>query len=364
VITSKDLPTPWMTRPYGSVDDEMIALIERALASTDPVPDHRTRCRLLYSLIIEVADRERSARLAQEAERLAREIGDPVLIGLILHGWVASVDAEIEVERVRAVGRELVDIGGRPGLAVFAVIGHHSLARVACVHGDAAVMIEHVERISELVRRFRWSQTAALEAMMWGTIAHLTGRLTDAEAHYRTATERLMASGAFDAAGIGLLALLTVRVTDHRTGELVEVLGQIDTTADALVQDLRAVPLLAAGRREEAAHGRHDLPPVPDNFFRSLLLTFRGMAAVGLQDPVEAASVERELLAYRGQIGGGGTGSFVMGPVDTVLGDLAALLGRPDEARDLYRCAVELAERCGNGWWDDDARGRLVALGP
>ena len=362
-IISRDLPTPWMTRPYGSVDLELIGLIENALASTDPVPDRPTRCRLLYSLIIEVADRERSARLAGEAERLAREIGDPVLIGLILHGWVSSVDAEVEGERVTAVGHELVDIGGRPGLAVFAVIGHHSLARVACMHGDAAAMTAHVERISELVRRFRWSQTAALEAMMRGTIAHLTGRLTDAEADYRTATERLMASGAFDASGIGLLALLTVRVTEHRTGELVEVLGQIDTDADALVQDLRAVPLLAVGRRDEAARGRHDLPPVPHNFFRSLLLTFRGMAAAALQDPVEAASVERDLRAYRGQIGGGGTGSFVIGPVDTVLGDLAALLGRPDEAGDLYRAAVELAERGPNRWWADQARGRLAAMG-
>ncbi len=363
VITSKDLPTPWMTRPYGSVDDELIALIERALASTDPVLDNPTRCRLLYSLIIEVADRDRSARLAREAERLAREIGDPVLIGLILHGWVASVDAEIEVERVREVGCELVEIGAGPGLAVFALIGHHSLIRVACLRGDATAMSEHVAQISELVRRFRWSQAAALEAMMEGTIAHLTGRLGDAEAHYRTATERLMASGAFDADGIGLLALLTVRVTDHRVAELVDVLGQIDTTADALVQDLRALPLLAAGQREEAARGRHDLPPVPNNFFRSLLLTFRGMTAAALQDPVEAATVEPELLAYRGQIGGGGTGSFVMGPVDTVLGDLAALLGRPSQARDLYRAAVDLAERCGNEWWAADARDRLAALG-
>lgn len=363
VITSKDLPTPWMTRPYGSVDDEMIALIERALASTDPVPDNPTRCRLLYSLIIEVADRERSARLAREAERLAREIGDPVLIGLVLHGWVASVDAEIEVERVREVGRELVDIGGRPGLAVFALIGHHSLARVACTHGDAAGMTKHVEWISELVRRFRWSQAAALEAMMWGAIAHLTGRLDDAEAHYWTAMERLQASGAFDAIGIGRLALLTVRVTQHRAGEVVEVLAEIDSSADTLIEDLRALPLLAAGRRAEAAHGRHELPPVPHNFFRALLLTFRGKAAAGLRDPIEAETVERELLAYRGQIGGGGTGSFVMGPVDTVLGDLAALLGRPVEARELYRAAVELAQRCGNTWWADDARSRLAASG-
>jgi hypothetical protein len=199
--------------------------------------------------------------------------------------------------------------------------------------------------------------------MMWGTIAHLTGRLADAEADYRTATNRLTASGAFDASGIGLLALLTVRVTDHRVADLVDVLAQIDTTADALVQDLRALPLLAVGRREEAARGRHDLPPVPHNFFRALLLTFRGMAAAALQDPIEAASVERELVAYRGQIGGGGTGSFVMGPVDTVLGDLAVVLGRPGEARELYRTALDLAERCPNTWWADDARARLDALG-
>ena len=358
-ITAKDLPTPWMTRPYGSVDDELIALIERALTSTDPVPDPATRCRLLYSLIIEVADRDRSARLADEAQRLAREIGDPMLIGLVLHGWVASVDVEVGVERVREVGSELVRIGDGPGLAVFALVGHHSLARAACVHGDAAAMAEHVEKVAELVDRFRWSQAAALVAMMRGTIAHLTGQLADAEAHYRTATERLMSSGAFDAAGIGLLALLTVRVTDHRVAELVDVLGQIDTRADALIADLRALPLLAVGRRDEAAHGRHDLPPVPHNFFRSLVLTFRGMVAAALADPVEAARVAPELRVYRGQVGGGGTGSFVVGPVDTVLGDLALVLGRPDEARELWRDALALAVRCGNAWWAADVRRRL-----
>ncbi|WP_420124702.1 BTAD domain-containing putative transcriptional regulator [Nakamurella sp.] len=363
-ITAKDLPTPWMTRPYGTVDDELIALIERALTSTDPVPDPATRCRLLYSLIIEVADRDRSVRLAREGERLAREVGDPGLIGLVLHGWVSSVDVEVGIDRVREVGRELVQIGEGPGLAVFALVGHHSLARAACVHGDAAAMAEHVERVAELVEKFRWSQAAALVAMMRGTMSHLTGRLADAETHYRTATEKLMSSGAFDAAGIGLLALLTVRVTDHRVAELAEVLGQIDTSDDALVADLRALPLLALGRRDEAARGRHDLPPVPYNFFRSLLLTFRGKVASDLADPVEAARVDLELRAYRGQVGGGGTGSFVAGPVDTVLGDLALVLGRPDEARDLWRSGLALAERCGNPWWAAEARQRLGVAAP
>ncbi len=363
-IVAKDLPTPWMTRSYGSVDHELIALIERALAGADPVPDDETRCRLLYSLIIEVADRDRSVRLAQEAERLARGIGDPVLIGLILHAWVASVDAELEIDRVRVVGRELVEIGGRPGLAVFAMIGHHSLARVACAHGDAAAMTEHVQQVSGLVRRFRWRQAAALEQMMWGTIAHLTGRLDDAEADYLRATGLLMDSGHFDAAGIRLLAVLTVRISQRRTAELVDLLASLDTEADALARDLRSVPLLAAGRRDEAARLRAELPPVPHDFFRGLVLTFRGMAAAGLGDPVEAATVERDLLAYRGQVGGGGTGSFVIGPVDTVLGDLAVTLGRPEQAAEFYRSALDLAQRCGNDAWAEQARHRLAGGGP
>ena len=73
------------------------------------------------------------------------------------------------------------------------------------------------------------------------------------------------------------------------------------------------------------------------DFFHSFLLTLRGMIIAILQEPVEAAAVYPELLPYAGQIGGVGTGSYAAGPVDTVLGDLARLLGREDDAQGALR---------------------------
>ena len=52
------------------------------------------------------------------------------------------------------------------------------------------------------------------------TIAHLTGRLDEAEAIYAAAAERIRSSGALDADGIIMLAFLTLRITQGRAGEL------------------------------------------------------------------------------------------------------------------------------------------------
>ena len=69
------------------------------------------------------------------------------------------------------------------------------------------------------------------------------------------------------------------------------------------------------------------------------------------------------MLPYAGQIGGVGTGSYAAGPVDTVLGDLARLLGREDDARAHYAVAVDLSRQCGNDYWAEQAGARLSSVG-
>ncbi len=361
-LTSWDLPSPWITRAYGTVDDEVVGLIERALAATDPAPDDAVRCRLLCALVAELEDPDLGRSLAAEAERLARCQADPVLIGLALHAALKEIDPEIEPELARRFAEELLAIGERPGLAVFGLIGHYTKVRLAGVHGDHATMAAQVDRIADLVRRYRWRQAIGLTHMHRAAIAHITGRLDEAEEQYRRAGEALVISGALDADGIILLAFFTLRLSQGRVGELMDGVHAIDTEANDVVADLIALPLLATGQVDEAVRRRRDIRPVRRDFFRSLMLAMRGMISAGIGDPVEAATVYADLLPYRGQLAGGGTGSYTVGPVDTVLGDLAGTLGRPADARAHYAAAVQLATACGNRAWARTAAERLRSL--
>jgi len=365
VLTSWDLPTPWITRHYGTVDTAVTELIEEALSWSDSdLLDDASRCKLLCALVAEIGGElnARATEAAYEAERLARQIGDPVLIGLALHAMFEVTSAELQTELRVEIGNELLQIGAAPGLAVFALIGHHVLLGSAAIRLDFRGMAEQVDRLEALVRTYRWRQAEGTIEMHRGLVAHLAGRLDESEAYYAKGGELLRASGAMDAEGIALLALLSLRITQGRVAELWDSVQGIDTAQDVLV-DLLAFPLTATGRWEQARQIRRSIRPVRRDFFHAFLLTLRGMIVVILQDPDEAAAVYPELLPYAGQIGGVGTGSYAAGPVDTVLGDLSMLLGRVDDAKAYYAVALDLSRQCGNDYWAEQARTRLSSVG-
>ncbi|MGS0687093.1 BTAD domain-containing putative transcriptional regulator [Nakamurella sp. GG22] len=364
VLTAWDLPTPWIVRRYGMVDTEITTLIERALSwSETDVVDDVVRCKLLCALVAEISGEQvdRAVAAAREAEQIARGLGEPVLIGLALHArsWVTAADENPDHRRL--LGAELQEIGEHPGLAVFALLGHHMELQYRAVVLDVDGISQEIEQLDAIVRRYHWRQAESAVQIHRAFLAHLTGRLEEAESGYLRAHELFRSSGALDADGITALALLTVRLTQQREGELATVVGGVDTATD-MVADLRALPLSAVGRTAEARELRLRIRPVRDDFFRCLVLTMRAMIAVRLADPVEGESVYQGLLTYRGQVGGAGTGSFTVGPVDTALGDLAAMLGRPAQAREHFAVALDVARRCGNQAWIDRAGLRLAEL--
>jgi len=365
VLTAWDLPTPWLNRQYGSIDAGVTALIERCLRADNHADNHAdaTRCRLLCALVSEISgeDHDRSLAAATEAESLARRAADPVLIGLSLHALSAVVLADLEPDRRQRIAQELIEIGGRPGLAVFALIGHLGAAQVAGARVDLDGAREQTELARVLVERYRWRQSRGIVAMNRGMLAHIAGDLDAAEQLYSQGGELIRQSGAVDADGIIAVAWMTMRITQGRVGELESTIRDTGSAAD-VERDLLAMSLAAQGRVAEARELRRRIRPVRRDFFRSLFLTMRAMTVTALAERSEAASVYEELLDYEGQIGGAGGSAFALGPVDTALGDLALLLGRREAAAAHYAAGLELARRCGSAPWTAIARDKLAQL--
>ena len=361
VLTAWDLPTPWLNRQYGSIDSGVTALIERCLRADNL--DDATRCRLLCALVSEVSgeDHDRSLAAATEAESLARRAADPVLIGLSLHALSAVILADLEPDRRQRIALELIEIGGRPGLAVFALIGHLGAAQVAGARVDLDVAREQTELAGVLVERYRWRQSRGIVAMNRGMLAHIAGDLDAAEQLYSQGGELIRQSGAVDADGIIAVAWMTMRITQGRVGELESTIRDTGSAPD-VERDLLAMSLAAQGRVAEARELRRRIRPVRRDFFRSLFLTMRAMTVTVLAERSEAESVYEELLDYEGQIGGVGGSAFALGPVDTALGDLAVLLGRREVAAAHYAAGLELARRCGSAPWTATAQDKLAQL--
>ncbi|TSD93632.1 AAA family ATPase [Skermania sp. ID1734] len=356
-----ETPTPWITRRYGTVDEFVVDAVQECLAIPDlPVG---TRCRLLAVLVEETyGERDEDARgAAVEAVRLSDEIADPTTRGLAINAYLAlSHNRTARAERC-ALADELIRLSPRCATEVFGLIGHFAHVRLAAVVGDIETAAAHLSTMDTLADRYRWGQARAVNLMAHAMQAHVQGDTDRAAATYVQAHQHFTLANMHDADAVLGLSMFTLAVTTGRLADLVGPLTAIVSDADDAVKDPLALAMCAAGRREEARALRRAIRPVRQDFFHSLLLAVRGMAVVELCETAEAGEAFERLAHYRGQLAGADTGCFVVGPVDTVLGDLAALLGRRGVAREFHDAAVVLADRCGNTVWSNSARSRLDA---
>ncbi|MFD1810760.1 BTAD domain-containing putative transcriptional regulator [Rhodococcus gannanensis] len=358
-LTAWDIPTPWINRPYGVIDAPVVAAIERTLTLPGLTDDQR--CRLLVILVDEVygEDDARTEAAGVEAESLARRLGDPHLLGLALNSRLALRHGALPAAARAGIADEMLTLGADEDRAVFALIANYSALQMAFARGDFATGRRHLQHNETLAKRYGWKQAQASNSMTHGMEAHAAGDLDAAEDHYRRAHREFLEHGELDADGIFLLALFSLAVTRGRVGEYEDLIRALDTEARDVLVDPLTLALVANGKAAEVQPYRVGLRPVRSDFFHSFLLTQRGIAVAALGSRDEAEGLYPQLAQYAGQLGGADTGAFTMGPVDTVLGDLALLRGRPDDAAAHAKTALELAERCGCPQWIEAARSRL-----
>jgi DNA-binding SARP family transcriptional activator/tetratricopeptide (TPR) repeat protein len=353
------------------VGPERVALLEEALAAVG-AGDASLRSQLLARLAVELyyaPSRDRSEALSADAVAAARATGDPrTLAGALNARHVALWRPDRLEERLRTAD-EMIAVAGRAGDAQLELQGRNWRVADLFERGDMDAWRAEVERHRHLAERLRLPEFAWY-ATLWDAVDALhAGRRDDAAA----LTEQARAAGE--------------RAGDRNTGLFVGMLGFLDALQRAEYADVdldfvrekianspagmsyRCSYAWVLAEVGETAGAREQLAIVSADGFARLHFdanwpTSLGEcagAAVALGDRPAAARLYELLAPYAGRPLTAGRAILSLGAVDRQLGDLAALLGRPDDAVRHYEAAVRLNDAMGMAPWAVHARFGLAA---
>ncbi|GAB7181812.1 DNA-binding transcriptional regulator DnrI/AfsR/EmbR [Kitasatospora sp. Ki12] len=350
-LTAWSEPTPWQTRPYGAVDEPVVALLGRSLDLPDLAP--AARCGLLLAYCAELSD-ERNPRVraaAEEAVGLATALGDPGLRARALAALLRELDTELDTEReggeLAPRSEELVRLATEHDLPAFRWFGLLSLSTAAAAAGDVAAAYAHIDTCVELARTYRMPGPVVVGQTALATRALIEGRAEDAEELYAEATAGMARQGSPHADGFLQVALATIRAAQGRLGEFVPQARRLTEEFGPLVADLLAAALCAAGRPDEARAVLARVGPLRTDYLLTVLATFRAMAVVALGERQRADELYATLLPHRDAPPPAAGFTLAIRPVAYTLGELARLLGRDAEAAAHFAHAAAVADRWG-----------------
>ncbi|SUA49033.1 Probable regulatory protein embR [Nocardia otitidiscaviarum] len=340
-------PTPWQSRPYGTVDRPIVDRLDRLLARADLAPEVRAHLLIAYSHeLVGEADPTVMAA-AREALDLATT---PRLRAAAL--LVLARDSGRQ-----EYSRALVEISVEHDLPVYRVTGLLDQAASAAAANDPATMRRLTEEALALARAYRMPEAIGVAEVALATLVLIEGRSADAERRYAEANERMERAGSVHATGFLRLALAVIRLNDGTLGDHLDEVRALHAAYGPMAADLLVLALHAAGRTDEARLLRTSRHPIRPDFFYTFLTSLRAMAAVALNDRDAAARIYADLLPHRdGPPAGAASLSLAVRPVAHTLGELALLLGHTDEAAAHFTRAAVIADRWNAPHWSTAAR--------
>ncbi|GAA2372292.1 hypothetical protein Cme02nite_00550 [Catellatospora methionotrophica] len=350
-LTSMDAPVTWTIRQDRRVDTDLVATIEQALADDRLLPAERSA--LLSTLVFEVEgdDNERARIAGQEALELAETVGDPHLLCLALNACYFVALVPDRQWQVPEVGERLLAVSTQAGLLNFQTQAHHVLYGARLCRHDFAAARAHVQAAIASATTGQLGLTLAVMSLFEAVQALWNGDFAAAERQYTEIAQQMERGGAPNAVAIGVLGRFAVRLGAGRVEQSAAEFAPFHETVPEQTHDLYARSLLAAGQVEQARRVWRPWLPLREDYFWLFWATVRGQNAVLLGDLDAARASYAQLGPWSGRYAGLENGSIVAGPVDDVLGDLAALLGRPGEAARHHAQARLLAEQTGCRAW-------------
>jgi class 3 adenylate cyclase/tetratricopeptide (TPR) repeat protein len=345
-----------------SVDAELVALLDEALAALPPDPSP-IRARLLASLAVELQwgpDRQRRVEAARQGIELARATRDPATLGYVFARAWATLDGSRpwhteylpildEAERLVA---ETGDARPLPDI-------HHQRMWIAAMVGDRAEAGRRLDAYVRLADQMRVPARGAYRLWNEAALAEYDGRLADAErltVESMRIAERADFSDEVVRAFVGGL-FYYIRMDQGRPDELVGTLqGLVESQPGAPVWHVALAGALVESDRVDDARvhfmwlAEDDCAKVPLDV--EYAVTIEGLARMvyRVRPPEKVTrSIHERLAPFAGFMNWSGAG--ISGPNDLGLAMTAAALGRHDDADEWFASSLALCERAGARCW-------------
>jgi DNA-binding SARP family transcriptional activator len=346
-------------QPPGLVEEELIAMLERALEAT--AGEHTvTRVRLLSRLCVALyftARREEMRRLSAEATSIAAHLGDPEAAALAASARRRAWWGPDQLERRLADSTLLLRSAREAGEPELTLQGHLWLVLDLLEAGDRPAVEAQVEAFAAEAEPLR-QPLLTWNVLTWrAMLALLDGRLADAD---RLAADALGAGIRIEglaASQYHATQLLAIRREQGRGSELQTMMRAMVAANPGRVTWKAGAALFAleTGDRHGARVGLDAVlgsgrPPVPlDGDWLAVMMSLAEVAW-GLGD-AEHATVLYELLAPHAEtMIVFGVGVVCQGSVARYLGRLAMVLDRRADAiahfERALRANTALAARC------------------
>jgi DNA-binding SARP family transcriptional activator len=357
------------------VDDEMVALLEEALAAVGDA-DSELRVRLLSRLAKALhyagveSDREKRTRLGREAMEMAERLGTPRAELVALEGSHFALCQPDNLDNRLTAARRIVELAAEVGDVEFGLLGRYFLIADLVETGDLeaadAEIASYGERASEVaspLHRWYHSRFLAMRALLGGELDEAQRRAQEAF-ELGVAVEPKTATMHF---GTQMWILARER------GNLAEM----EAPAREFVSEYPAVPawrlgltwvLLDQGRREDAAEVYREFTDAGfENIAEDAIWTLTIALAAelgcrGLADAEALRTLARRIEPYADRIAVSGEAIISGGPMSLPLGMVELALGERDAARLHLGQALATARRIGAEPFAMRAEAKLAEL--
>ncbi|HWR84354.1 MAG TPA: BTAD domain-containing putative transcriptional regulator [Rhodoglobus sp.] len=341
--------TLWNWRHFEQVDAPTIALLDQLLERTH---DPRRRAELLGTLAVELYyddERRRGESLAEQAVALARDLGDPALLGRALNNQVIALWAPGNDGRRLDALNESITLAEAGLPSVTEAIARMHRGPLLLADGDVRGFEVDLDRAARLASRVQLPEIRAQATTQRAGLALLRGDRVEARRLMDEAHSVMSATSLWGAEWIRFVQAATLARVAGDTASLAAPI--VDKASEDAYRPLRWTALLLlvqAGRHEEAQamQARWGLRSLGTRTHWASTFEWAQAAevALALRAP-DLTEVYAALLPEEHRLVVAGTAIAVWGPVAALLSRLARAMGRADLAEQHEAVARRLTLR-------------------